>query len=207
MASERWGRRLVRRLGAIGVVLACGWMFWTGQALLRADLLSAGARHQVQRWVDGKEAWTMPQWLRAQQGLVDALAVTPENPALHENLAALYVLRAHRSWRVSVLRRAAMIDARRHYEHALALRPVSGRTWAGLAWALMALEEPTAAIVDAVDQALHYAPHDVGVQRLMFQVVGHHWKEAPDHLKAWYHALESVHAPPARLGHRMASDR
>lgn len=194
MGVKARSQQSARVVGAVVVVFALmslGWMLWTAQALLRADLLSAGARHQMQRWLEFEEPWSATQWLEVHRALSNAITVTPENPVLHESLGALLLLRAQRNWGVAEVRRALLVDAKRHYERSLALRPVSGRTWAGLAWTRMALGESSEDVFAAAERALHYSPNDMGVQRLVVQLVAQQCAAAPEELMVWYRTREA----------------
>lgn len=175
-----------------GVVFLTGLLLaWAGRfalQLIRADLAFIEPRHQISQWIYGRETYTYAQWAKAYERMRFAISVSPENPVLHEYMASLLALRGQTYWKSDVLRNAFFLDARRHQQMSLKLRPTNGRTWAGLALSLHALDEDGWSLNNAISQSLVYAPHDARVQRQIAAVVMARWNSVEPAHRNWVRA-------------------
>lgn len=193
-AHKRWEWALV--------ALFCGGLLWVvpfGVQLIRADWAFIEPRYQIAQWIKGRERFTLPQWARAYEQMRHALAVSPDNPVLHEYMAALLTLRGQSYWQSNVLRRAFFLDARQHQQTSLRLRPTNGRTWAGLALSQHALQADRATLVHAMERAIFYAPHDPTVQRQVASLVLARWHEVGPAQRNWLRALYADQRTRQRL--------
>ena len=82
------------KLVGVGLVVLLAWVAWQAVPLVRADFKMLEARSLVLAWGEGQGAYTLRSWLRARDDLNAALKITPGNPAIHDLLATLYLLRA-----------------------------------------------------------------------------------------------------------------
>lgn len=181
LAPVQWGV-----VALTGLVLA-----WAGRfalELIRADLAFIEPRHQISQWIYGRETYTYAQWAKAYEKMRFAISVSPDNPVLHEYMASLLALRGQAYWKSDVLRNAFFLDARRHQQTSLKLRPTNGRTWAGLALSLHALNEDGWSLNNAISQSLVYAPHDSRVQRQIAAVVMARWNVVEPAHRNWVRA-------------------
>ena len=191
---QRWEWAVLAGLAA-GLL----WVVPFGVQLIRTDWAFIEPRHQIAVWIQGREPFTLPQWSRAYGQMRHALAVSPENPVLHEHMAALLALRGQRHWQSHALRRAFFLDARRHQETSLRLRPTNGRTWAGLALSLHALQADRATLIHAIERAHRYAPHDPTVQRQLAALVLARWHEVGPAQRNWLRGLYADQGTRQRL--------
>lgn len=153
--------------------------------LIRADLVTAVARDNVARWAGGQASWSPAEWERAQRALQRALAITPGDAVLHDNLAQLHVLQGLAQWTDLDARRQSFSEARRSQEASLALRPTSGVTWAGLAVSLYAVDESAERMQFAWRQAARYAPREASVELALFDLTFATWDDASDEMHDW----------------------
>lgn len=172
------------------LVVACLALvtLWAGRLateLIRADLLFIEPRHQIAQWISGREKYTLAQWARAYGHMRKAIAISPGNPVLHEYMASLLALRGQSYWSSDALRKAFFLDARRHQQTSLKLRPTNGRTWAGLALSLHALGGESRELNLAVGNAILYAPHDPRVQKQIAAIVMARWSLVEPKHRNW----------------------
>ncbi|MDZ4124022.1 MAG: hypothetical protein U1E02_07570, partial [Hydrogenophaga sp.] len=128
-----------------------------------------------------------------------AIEDSPKNPVLHDYMGALFALQGQRHWQSDVLRRAFFLDARRHQQISLQLRPTNGRTWGALAVSLHALQTDQATQAHAIDKAIFYAPHDPVVQRQMAALVMARWSELGPAQRNWLRGLHADERTRKRL--------
>ena len=185
-ASARW-RSLPVLLIAAGVT---GWVLWESQRVVRADFLSMRASRQVAEWVSGAVPPPSTQdWQQAQAALQAALAITPENAALHEQLADLHAVAGRRDWKDETLRAAHFRAAVAVYRMALERRPTDPRTWASLAAAYQGMGETGEPMRKAWDRALELGPNESHVQPMLLEIALATWASAPPHVQRWAEAF------------------
>lgn len=182
-----------------GTVL--GWVIAVGWPVVAADAISLEPRWRINQLQEGRSQFDLAQWNRTHEKLKQALNYTPENAMLHDYMASLYVIQGRAVWSDTAARRTAFLDARRHYELSLRLRPASGRTWAAMAGTLAALGAADDALFNACEKAIFYSPHDPAVHRQVLRLALSRWANAPDDLKTW---VKTIYADPAkRRAYRM----
>lgn len=197
------GRRLVwqwRDLPLLLVVLAVGgWACWQGQRLLRADLLSQGARWSVTQWAStGKAPASQADFDRAEAALTAALAITPDDPSLHELLGDLAGVAGRRDWADEAARPRHYAAAVAHYQRALALRPRDPQTWASLATAYQGLGDTGPLLHQAWAQALKLGPNEGAVQPMLLETALATWATATPAMQDWVTAFFLQSAEPQR---------
>lgn len=182
-ASSRhaaWANRVFVGL----VAMVCLWGIWQAQRIMRADFFAAQARYQIGTWVAGSATWTPAQWDEAKQALLESAQVAPDNPQTFDYLGLVFSLRGRQVWDDSAARRSYFLEARRFQERSLALRPEHGAAWASLAFTHYALGE-SAEQVQAMRQALRFAPNELQVNLLLAELVLANWTTVPEDLRAW----------------------
>ena len=183
-----------RRVAACGLLLLAlplsGWVFFEAQRMFRADWASAGARQQVQRWVGGLgPAPTLEQWERAQAALQKSLAITPDDPDLHERLGDLQVTAGQRAEIGEQVRKQHFEAAARHYEKATLLRPSEPGAWAMLALSRQLAQAPRSQVRMAWHKAQGLGPFEGPVQPVLLDVVLGDWNGATPAMQEWAKAL------------------
>lgn len=161
------------------------WAGRWGVELIRADLLFMEPRHQISQWVYGREQYTHADWARAYSRMRQAIELSPKNPVLHEYMGSLLSLRGQAYWKSDVLRNAFFLDARKHQRISVKLRPTNGRTWAGLALSLYALNIEGWELDHAIGQAVFYAPHDTRVEKQIAAIVMARWSVVEPRHRNW----------------------
>ena len=185
---------LSRRMAACGLLLLAlplsGWVFFEAQRMFRADWASAEARIQVQRWVAGQgPAPTVEQWERAQAALQVSLAITPDDPDLHERLGDLQVTAGQRPGVGEQPRKLHFEAAARHYEQATVLRPNEPGAWAMLALSRQVAQAQPSQVQAAWHKAQSLGPFEGPVQPVLMDVVLGDWNGATPAMQDWAKAL------------------
>ena len=179
-------RRLAATLPALALVgLMAAWTLWHGLAVLRADMVSAAARQNVNDWALDGQGWDRQTWKDTRQALLSALEITPDDPALHDYLAQLYITQGVVAWDIAEQREAFFAEALDHLLASLRLRPEDGRTWASVAQARYALGQPTGDIQQAWQQARKFAPREATVQQALASLVLGTWDQATPDMRGW----------------------
>jgi predicted TPR repeat methyltransferase len=163
-----------------------GWVLNESQRLFRADWASAAQRHQVLEWVSGAKApASAAEWEAAHAALLASVAITPEDPDMHERLGDAHTVAGQRDWAQPALRQQHFANAQRAYEAAAALRPAEPQTWAMIAAARQAAGEPAAQVHEAWARALKLGPFEGHLQAILMQVVLADWEGASPGMRNW----------------------
>lgn len=185
-AAARWHNLPVLLLAA-GVT---GWVLWESQRVARADFLSMQVSRQVAEWVSGAvRPPSAPDWEQARDALQAAIAITPDNAALYEQLADLHAVAGRRDWKDETLRVGHFRAAAAGYRMALELRPTDPRTWASLAAAYLGMGESGEPMRKAWDRALELGPNESHVQPMLLEIALATWASAPPHVQRWAEAF------------------
>jgi hypothetical protein len=79
------------------------------------------------------------------------------------------------------------------------LRPINGRTWAGKALSLHALNDNEELLIEAITNAIKYSPYDKGVQKQIIWIATSRWDRMPSHIKNWAESLYADSSARNRL--------
>ena len=166
------------------------WVLWQAQRTLRSDWGSWFAREQVTAWASGAAPLpSQAQLNTARAALVQALAVTPDNPTLQERLGDAHFVAALSAWGDMPARTALLQAAAAQYQVALSLRPAEPQTWAMLATVLQAAGAPSSQLHPAWVRAQDLGPHDEHVLPLLLRVVLADWTGASPRMQDWAKTL------------------
>ena len=172
------------------VVPTAGWVLVEAQRTFRAEWATLHARQTVNRWSASEPVPdNQNEWNSVLASLQKGLDLTPDDPALYEQIGDLYCAAGRRDWENTELRRDHHKRAAAHYEKALALRPGSAAVWAALASARQAADEEPLRVQAAWSQALRLGPFEGHVQPLLLQVVLAQWQTASPVMQDWAKAL------------------
>lgn len=144
--------------------------------LLMADLNSMRSRWQINQWQ--KKVRQPPQLSevgRARNALTNALAWTPDDPLLYENLAYLYALQAMRVSSIPDLREALLDETIANYRLSLQHRPMAPYAWGNLALALHYRRADDNSLWIAYDRAYRYGRKEGGIQLMLAQIALERW--------------------------------
>ena len=156
-----------------------------GFSIAKADYLFIEPRSNINTWVKNQQLPTFKEWKQAQQKLQKSIEITPKNPVLHEYMASLYSIRGTHYWLNETLRNAYFLDALDHQNISLDLRPINGRTWAGKALSLHALNYDEKLLIEAMTNAIKYSPYDKGVQKQIISIATSRWVRMPSNIQKW----------------------
>lgn len=179
------------RRAAVWVPLALtlcvtAWVFWESQRLIRADFASLAARQQVANWVDGsKKPQSASEWEHARDAIDRALAIAPEDPAMHEVRGDVYVVAGSLRWFDAQERKAHFRQAIGSYRNSLRLRPTEPQTWAGLAAAYYGADDWGAQFQEAWARARALGPYEGHVQPMLMDLALATWHDASPEMRKW----------------------
>lgn len=189
-ALQRPGRRVGLRatptLLALLTLAASAAVVFEAQRVFRADWASMAQRQQVVSWLSAEvPVFSAEDWDRAQAALQHSLALTPDDPSLHEGMGDLHSVAGRRDWADAAMRHAHFRRAAQSYETALRLRPVEPGAWAALASARQSYEAPPELVQQAWTKALALGPYEGHVQLVLLQVALADWDRATPAMHEW----------------------
>lgn len=164
------------------------------QRVMAADWWVASARPQMVAWSEKKTPVDNAQWQTVHRHYRYALELAPDNPSLHDDMAALYVMGARSNPVGSAPYLALYEMAAEQQVTALSLRPAHGWTWASLADTMYALQPLSADSWLAWRKAKAYAPHELLVQATLVFLARDAGPLAPPDVVQWL-AHTELHAP------------
>ena len=183
------------KLVGVALVVLVAWVAWHAVPLVRADMRMLEARSLILAWGEGQGAYTLRSWLRARDDLNAALKITPANPAIHDLLATLYLLRARDTGANAAVQRGLYEQARTHQEASLQRRPQHGWTWAALAESRQALQPGTEPVWQAWRQAQRLTPFELTVTWSLARTALATWSQAPPDVRSWTVAFRNARPP------------
>jgi len=132
-----------------------------------ADWSTMRWRHEITGWAEQRASPPPEHLQEAITTLIDALALTPDDPALIEHLGIAIELRAAGSPPGSEAQRLYLAAALFHFRNAAALRPTSPYTWANILLAKYRLGEIDEEFFGAMRHALDFGPWEPAVQLIV----------------------------------------
>lgn len=132
-----------------------------------ADWSSMRWRHEITGWAERRASPPPERLQEAITTLIDALALTPDDPTLIEHLGAALDLRANGSPSGSESRRLYFEAALFYFRNAATLRPTSPYTWANILLAKYRLGEVDDEFFSAMRHALDFGPWEPAVQLIV----------------------------------------
>lgn len=153
---------------------------------VRAEVQVMQSRWHIGQWLSGQApAPSLAAWQKAHDQVTLAQSLNPDDPQHAEALAALFALQAGINAQVPFLKQLAHTfygQAAQAYRQSLVYRPMSGVTWANLAFALHQLEQlgekqapPDEALWPAFDKGMAYGQREPQAQALLVRVALARW--------------------------------
>ncbi len=172
---------------------------WMGGCAAWADVLQLQVRYNISQWQAGKiPAPSISAWGEARNALVQALAITPGDPQIHENLGYLYGLRALSSKDIPDLYQALLGQAQVYYRNATRLRPMSPHPWANIALASHYRGDAGPSLWDAFDRAMAYGQREPAVQKNLAEVGFSRWGELTESRRSQLLAMVNQALPHSK---------
>ena len=149
-----------------------------------ADWDSMRWRHEVSRWAELRATPKPERLQQAITDLLDALALTPDDPTLIEHLGVALELRGTAYPPGSESQRLALTAALNYFRKAAALRPTSPYTWANILLAKYRLDEIDDEFFGAMRHALDFGPWEPAVQLIVADTGLGSWARLDHNLRA-----------------------
>ena len=161
----------LHRLHRIGIALIAtavlGYCAFESARRGLADWSTMRWRHEIAGWAE-RRANPPPELLQeAITALIDALALTPEDPTLIEHLGTALALRAAGSQPGSESQRLYFAAALVRVRNAAALRPTSPYSWADIVLTKYRLGQIDDEFFGAMGNALTFGPWEPAVQLIV----------------------------------------
>ena len=160
-------RRPYRILIALIGTAVLGFAVYASAKRGLADWSTMRWRHEITGWAE-RRASPPPEHLQeAITTLIDALALTPDDPTLIEHLGVAIDLRAAGSPPGSESERRYLAAALFYFRKAAALRPTSPYSWANILLAKYHLDQVDEEFFGAMRNALDFGPWEPAVQLIV----------------------------------------
>jgi hypothetical protein len=160
-------RRPYRILIALIGTAVLGYAVYASAKRGLADWHSMRWRHEIAGWAERRASPPPERLQEAITTLIDALALTPDDPTLIEHLGIALELRATGSPPGINSQRLDLAQALVSFRKAAALRPTSPYTWANILLAKYRLGQVDDEFFGAMRHALDFGPWEPAVQLIV----------------------------------------
>ena len=145
--------------------------------LMASDWLATSSRYEVARWAELGKEFDEAQWEHARQQLERALALTPEDAALHDSMSQLHAVKAQSLWNAnggmeSPEVTAAYRDAVASLEKSVAIRPTNALAWSNLALMRYTVGSDADTLFTTWEQAARLGPREQPVENILTAMLG-----------------------------------
>jgi hypothetical protein len=131
------------------------------------DWRSMRWRHEISNWAERRESPPQDRLQEAIATLIDALALTPQDPTLLEHLGIAHELRANGSPSGGLSWRLNLVQSLDYFRQSAALRPTSPYTWANILLAKYRLGQVDDEFFGSMRNALDFGPWEPAVQLIV----------------------------------------
>ena len=160
-------RRPYRILIALIGTAVLGFAVYASVKRGLADWSTMRWRHEITGWAEHRASPPPEHLQEAITTLIDALALTPDDPTLIEHLGVAIDLRAAGSPPGSESQRLYLAAALFYFRKAAALRPTSPYSWANILLAKYHLDQVDEEFFGAMRNALDFGPWEPAVQLIV----------------------------------------
>lgn len=154
---------------------------------------TAPLREQLNDWAQDRQAWTQEDWDVAEQTLQQAIALTPQDTVVQDQLAQLYALRGRKEWTTGEPGSPEVgwyVKAAEVQQRSIDLRPLNAIAWANLAVSQSAASLPLEQVFATWRRAHQLGPLEPEVNAALQALVLRYWDEAPADAVAWMEQRE-----------------
>ena len=166
------------------VVLSLGILV-LGSRLLMAHVHQFRASSFLSDWEGKRQVPSAKAWRIAEQAMQQAIAWYPtQNSAYAEQLGYMWQWRAYSANTTASERKDSQQNALQAFRQATQLRPTWPYGWSGLAYAKMVAGEHDQEFNHAMQQAVHYGPTRIGINRRVAEIGLISWPQLDAQLRA-----------------------
>lgn len=142
-----------------------------GSRLLMAHLHQYRASSFLSDWEDRRQVPSAKAWRIAEQAMQQSMAWYPaKNSAYAEQLGYMWQWRAYSANTPATIRKESQQHALQAFRQATQLRPSWPYAWSGLAYAKMVAGEHDQEFRHAMQQAVHYGPTRIAINRRVAEI-------------------------------------
>ena len=199
-------RRAARPLVALVLILLCVWTVDRAARMGWASFQAIEARALLDHAMQTNEPMRAQVWNRAREGFASAIHWDPDNPAYHQGLADLYLIRLVRIPGDRTKITPYYEIALRHYFKAAALRPTWPYAHAGIVTVKQQIGQVDADFKLALVMASRYGPSEPAVQEQIISAGYQSWKalSQAEHGLILGNLMRAWHARPKQTARLLA---
>jgi len=145
--------------------------------LMASDWLATSSRYEVARWAELGKEFDEAEWEHARQQLERALALTPEDAALHDSMSQLHAVKAQSLWNANGGTGSPEVtDAYRKavasLEKSVEIRPTNALSWANLALMRYTVGTEAETLFATWEEAARLGPREQVVENVLVTMLG-----------------------------------
>lgn len=196
-------RTLFNILGLMALAGVCVPLFDYGATLRRSDYMASYSRQVAFKWAEnGARTFTLKDWRLVRHATAEAIALSPKNPTLYDQMALAFIMRARASNDPTV-RKNFYEEAAANTKRSLALRPGHGWSLAMRAEELMYTDTNDVEMWRNWEAAEKRAPYEIAVQSTLFVIARAKSGNVPSNLADWMARIKGSSSQRIR---QLASD-
>lgn len=142
--------------------------------LMAADWLATSSRYEVARWAELGKKFDELEWEQARIQLDRALALTPEDAALHDSMAQLHAVKAQSLWTTGAAgspEMEAYSKAVAALERSVKIRPTNALSWANLTLMRYTVGTEADTLFATWQEAARLGPREQAVETILISML------------------------------------
>lgn len=144
---------------------------WLGARLLLANMHQYRASSFLSDWEQKRQVPSDKAWQVAEDAMTQAIAWYPSaNAAYAEQLGYMWQWRGYSANTAPAEKQSSQQNALQAFRQATSVRPSWPYAWSGLAYAKMIAGEYDQEFQQALQQAVHYGPTRIGINRRIAEI-------------------------------------
>jgi tetratricopeptide (TPR) repeat protein len=159
---------------ALTLCLVASCVVAQAAVLMAADWLATSSRYEIARWAELGKKFDEAEWEQARVQLDRALALTPEDAALHDSVSQLHAARAQSLWTTGAVGSPEMdaySKAVKSLETSVKLRPTNALAWANLTLMRYTMGTDTDTLFATWEEAARLGPREQAVETLLISML------------------------------------
>lgn len=166
--------KLLDILLALTLCLVATCVVAQAAVLMAADWLATSSRYEVARWAELGKKFDENEWDQARIQLDRALALTPEDAALHDSVSQLHAVKAQSLWTTGAAD-SPEIEAYRKavssLESSVKIRPTNALSWANLTLMRYTVGTEADTLFATWEEAARLGPREQTVENLLIPML------------------------------------
>ncbi len=181
-------RTVALSLAAVAALCVATGLVIKTAPLIASDWNATVKWPDMQEWSADTVTWDEQEWQARVEAVEESLRLTPDNPALHEQLAGLLAYQGRRVWsggQAGSPEESLFTRALESQDRSIALRPGYAMAWANKAVYMATLGYPPAEVFEVWRRALALGPQLPEVRAVLVWVAEVFAEETPADAREW----------------------